>query len=222
MGGMRGIKIGIQVEIKMEEPRGAGGRIPSKRSAFGPWSRGSPLSVGRPLSFTRAATAGLEEMVTRIRRRESRADGGGQRSTSGALCLNDDSNGFLHLPGASVFAAGSLEQLGGRYEVLGVLGMGTFAQILEAEDMMSVASPRQRVALKVTRAGMQGIAMQESQLLAQLTSCKGFPGANIVRAHASFPFGDHWCMAMEAMHGYRSAPAPTSVVLLARPRLAPS
>ena len=201
MGGLRGLQIGIQVEIKMEEPPREGGRIPSKRSAFGPWSRNSPLSVGRPLSFVRAATAGLEEMVTRIRKRESRADGGGQGLTSGALCLNDDANGFLHLPGGSVFSAGSLEQLGGRYEVRGVLGKGTFAQILEAEDMMSAATPRQRVALKVTRAGMQGIGMQESQLLAQLSSCKGFTGANIVRAHAEFPFGDHWCMAMEAMHG---------------------
>jgi len=199
-----GVKMRTQVEIK-EEDRQTVGCIPSERSAFSPSFQSSDSSVRRPLPLVCAATAGLQQMVTNINKRQSPVKGEHGHAKGGA-CVYDDANGFLQLPGGSVFAAGSLEQLGGRYEVRGLLGMGTFAQILEAEDMMSVSTPRQRVALKVTRAGMQGIGMQESQLLAYLSSCKGFAGANLLRMHAAFPFGEHWVMAVEAMNGYRQLP----------------
>jgi hypothetical protein len=74
--------------------------------------------------------------------------------------------------------------------------VGTFAQIIEAEDTLSHAEPRKRVALKVTRAGMQGVGMQESQLLSFLSRCPGFHGANIVQAHAGFALGEHWCVVV--------------------------
>jgi hypothetical protein len=76
--------------------------------------------------------------------------------------------------------------------------------------VLSHTEPKKRVALKVTRAGMQGVGMQESQLLSFLARCPGFHGANIVEAHAAFAFGEHWSSLLP--------PASNALRLLAKRR----
>ena len=151
-------------------------------------------TLGRPLSLVVALTAGLEEL------------GGGEEPTRrflGGSTPADDNNGFLVLPGRDGRPLdgpwGGL--LGGRYRFKRLIGVGTFAQIIEAEDTLSHGEPKKRVAIKVTRAGMQGAGMQEAQLLAFLKRCPGFHGANVVEAHAEFPLGEHWCLVMELLPG---------------------
>jgi hypothetical protein len=184
-------------------------------------------ALGRPLSMVVALTAGLEGLISGARGEAEEEKGpdspkrGGQRhvsrgnageqlgatascSADSAARPIDDNNGFLVLPGRDGRALGHRHWgglLGGRYCFKRLIGVGTFAQIMEAEDTLSQAEPKRRVAIKVTRAGMQGVGMQESQLLAHLSRCPGFLGANIVQASAAFPLADHWCMVMELMPG---------------------
>jgi len=180
-------------------------------------------SLGRPVSVVAALTAGLEGVIPPSRPAVSAAVRPGEdghesgspqkeparRFSSGGAAAGvngncdgganplDDNNGFLQLPGRDGTPVdrqwGGL--LGGRYCFKRLIGVGTFAQIIEAEDTMSYAEPRKRVALKVTRAGLQGVGMQESQLLAFLARSPGFHGANVVEAHAAFELGEHWCFA---------------------------
>jgi len=181
--------------------------------AFSPFSKSSRerrvASLGRPVSVVAALTAGLEGVIPDghesgspqkkpARRFSSRgAAAGVNGNCDGGANPLDDNNGFLQLPGRDGTPVdrqwGGL--LGGRYCFKRLIGVGTFAQIIEAEDTMSYAEPRKRVALKVTRAGLQGVGMQESQLLAFLARSPGFHGANVVEAHAAFELGEHWCFA---------------------------
>ena len=160
-------------------------------------------SLRRPVSVVTALTAGLEGVIPGSSAPGMDGQGvpygGMQRrfqreASSSSMCPVDDNNGFLVLPGRDGRPLegdwGGL--LGGRYCFKRLIGVGTFAQIIEAEDMLSQTEPKKRVALKVTRAGMQGVGMQESQLLSFLAGSPGFCGANIVEAHAAFALGEHW------------------------------
>jgi hypothetical protein len=178
------------------------------------------VALGRPVSIVSALTAGLEGVIPgsegvtsseladethgsgalsgstrRSRLGLTTAVGSSDRNCDGAVCPVDDNNGFLVLPtgrdGRQMDGLfGGL--IGGRYRYKRLIGMGTFAQILEAEDMLSRSEPRKRVAIKVTRAGMQVVGMQESQILSYLARCPGFHGSNVVEAYAAFELGEHW------------------------------
>jgi hypothetical protein len=196
--------------------RGAGAAVgEADGAAFAAFVKGANrggAALGRPLSVVAALTAGLEDVIPgaggapgapgpALRRfgRGGAASGGGGDDAG----PEDDNNGFLVLPGRDGRPLdghwGGL--LGGRYCFRRLIGVGTFAQIIEAEDTLSHAEPRKRVALKVTRAGMQGVGMQESQLLSFLSRCPGFHGANIVQAHAGFALGEHWCVVVRRWPG---------------------
>jgi serine/threonine protein kinase len=178
--------------------RGAAGDDGARGAAFEPFFKGvnrGTAALGRPLSVVAALTAGLEDVIAAANKNR-----GGAAAHEGPA---DDNNGFLVLPGRDGRPLeghwGGL--LGGRYSFRRLIGVGTFAQIIEAEDTLSHAEPKKRVALKVTRAGMQGVGMQESRLLSFLSRCPGFQGANIVQAHSAFALGEHWCMVMELLPG---------------------
>ena len=185
--------------------------------------------LGRPVSLVAALTAGLEGVIPGVPEEEE--EGAGREKGAGPSRAGlqprfsregpggssaprpmDDNNGFLVLPGREGRPLegdwGGL--LGGRYCFKRLIGVGTFAQIIEAEDVLSHTEPKKRVALKVTRAGMQGVGMQESQLLSFLARCPGFHGANIVEAHAAFAFGEHWSSLLP--------PASNALRLLAKRR----
>jgi hypothetical protein len=147
--------------------------------AVGPAGLSSPLWGRQQRRFSSGgAAAGVSDII------------------DGTACPIDDNNGFLVLPGRDGRPLdgqwGGL--LGGRYCFKRLIGVGTFAQIIEAEDTLSHAEPKKRVALKITRAGMQGVGMQESQLLSFLARCPGYHGAHVLEAHAAFPLGEHWCI----------------------------
>eukprot|EP00960_Hanusia_phi_P037737 753088-Hanusia_phi.AAC.14 len=59
----------------------------------------------------------------------------------------------------------------------------------------------ENVNLKVTRAGMQGVGIQESELLFEMSKRPGFEGSNIIYPYSAFEFEDHWCLVLEKMHG---------------------
>lgn len=149
----------------------------SGRSAFAAWTRGVCSGLGRPVSRLVALTVGLERMVTTLRDGEDQEQAG----------LYDDLEGFLVLPGGAVRAKPVI--LGGRYRLVRLLGMGTFAQTVEAEDELSNAQPKQRFAVKVMKSGLQEIGKRESELLHMLRRAPGFSSANIVTARSSFTMG---------------------------------
>lgn len=173
-------------------------------SAFVKDSEQRAATMKRPVSVVAALTAGLEGVIPGGKEDgqgavEGSSKGGVQRrldreTSSSNLCPVDDNNGFLVLPGRDGRPLqGDWDGLlGGRYCFKRLIGAGTFAQIIEAEDVLSQTEPKKRVALKVTRAGMQGVGMQESQLLSFLARSPGFSGANIVEAQAAFALGEHW------------------------------
>lgn len=188
----------------------AGSFVPFSKSA----DRRGGAALGRPVSVVAALTVGLEGAIPGKEVHKVSEGSGPQRRFGGgcaaagvngncdsAVHPMDDNNGFLQLPGRDGRPIdgqwGGL--LGGRYCFKRLIGVGTFAQIIEAEDTLSHAEPRKRVALKVTRAGMQGVGIQESQLLSFLARCPGFHGANVVEAHAAFELGEHWCVLCPAL-----------------------
>ena len=146
-------------------------------SAFGEWGRGVLSGLGRPVSRLVTMTVGLEKLVATITNNIEDPGAG----------LYDDQGGFLVLPGGAVRAKPVI--LGERYRLVRLLGMGTFAQTVEAEDELSNHQPKQRVAIKIMRSGLQEIGRREAELLHFLRRCPGFASANIVTAHSLFAMG---------------------------------
>lgn len=160
-------------------------------SAFSMWEPGSRChTLGRPVSRVVDVTVGLDGLLSAVR-------SGISRNVSEAEGLFDDDGGFLVLPSSAGRAKPVL--LGGRYRVVRLLGTGTFAQTVEAEDFMLPHVPRARVAIKIVRSGMESIGEREAELLHLMRKSPGFPSANIVHAHSVFRVLSHECIVMELL-----------------------
>ena len=111
--------------------------------------------------------------------------------------VHDDSDGFLVFPSKAERRHSSL-LFGGRYKFIKLIGQGTFAQIVEAEDQFSspLCHPR-RVAVKIIRSGLTPLGMQESCLHFALAREECFGCVNIVNPIAGFMFHEHHCLVME-------------------------
>jgi serine/threonine protein kinase len=164
-----------------------------EESDFVRWQRAQGCSkskLGRPLSRVVVMTAGLEKLMCSIR--------GGRASSTCNVSghIFDDQSGFLVLPDER---SAEPVVLGGRYRLIRLIGSGTFAQTMEAEDDLSPQVPRTRVAIKIIRSGLKGIAEREAELLHLLKHSPGFLSANIVQAFSAFRMLDHDCIVMELL-----------------------
>jgi serine/threonine protein kinase len=132
--------------------------------------------------------------------------------------LTDDASGFLKFPSQDDSPSDSFV-LDSRYRLIRLIGQGTFAQLIEAEDQYSV-HPKRRVAIKIIRAGMTQLGLQESSLHFTLAREKGFGFCNIVHPISSFQFRNHFCLVMELfpaslkdlMHCVRPSSIPASKI----------
>jgi serine/threonine protein kinase len=137
------------------------------------------------------STLGLKAMFTRVNLDGRRKNFNNKGIVSREIC--DDEQGFLNLSNLKSF-----HLFGGRYRFVRLIGCGTFAQIIEAEDQFSLP-PMRRVAIKISQSGMTELGLQESSLHLSLSRAEGFESFNIVQPIAGFKFREHCCLAMELL-----------------------
>ena len=152
----------------------------------------------RPLSVSPLirSTVGLEKMLATIYTISNQK----VEKTKKRLVVADeldDNDGFLKFLSSWECRIDMLV-LGGRYKFIKLIGQGTFAQIVEAEDLYSV-SPKQRVAIKILRSGMTDLGLQECSLHLALSREEGFESCSIVRPISSFHHKNHFCLVMELL-----------------------
>ena len=89
------------------------------------------------------------------------------------------------------------DHLAYQYEIIKILGKGSFAQVVEAYDYKS----RNRVAIKITRNTEidHKFAKSESRLLNYLMENDPLDEHNIVRMIDEFQYKDHHCFVFELL-----------------------
>jgi serine/threonine protein kinase len=137
------------------------------------------------------STLGLAAMFTRVNL-DGRKNDFSRKSVTPRE-IYDNEYGFLILSKLQ-----SNHLFGGRYRFVRLIGCGTFAQIIEAEDQYSLP-PMRRVAIKISQSGMTELGLQESSLHLALSRAEGFESFNIVKPIAGFKFREHFCLAMELL-----------------------
>jgi serine/threonine protein kinase len=174
----------------MANPESAFSRYLQRTSADGT-DQVNPLSSYSVPPLMKS-TLGLAAMFTRVNK-DGRRKGYSKKGVNSNASY-DNEHGFLMLTKLNRDS----QLFGGRYRFVRLIGCGTFAQIIEAEDQFSLP-PMRRVAIKISQSGMTDLGLQESSLHLALSRAEGFENFNIVQPFSGFLFQGHFCLAMELL-----------------------
>ena len=184
---------------------------------------------------THKSTAGLYKMYEKIRKSRNGSFGFQKHNSpihnctdgNGDLNLNSflpNKNGFNFNDSSNNIEISNLDEdtvLRGRYQIVSVIGEGTFSKIVKVVDMYSVfngnntqtmlSSVQQKksssakksapkmFAMKIMNKKYNLIGVQESNIVSKLNKCDIDSQFQVVKIYCSFIFQGHVCLVMELL-----------------------
>ena len=187
---------------RRDEERRDEDRRRSRKRRASPRPRLSLSGGGGPDAPPRAGSRSREGDRSRKRRREEEAavDDRRRRRREAEKAAERDEDGDVRDDSAGHYEGVNGDVVGGRYEIVGEAGMGTFGRVVECCDLKK---GRSRVALKIVRrierytesAAVEAEVLRDVNRAAEASGRRG--GTLCVKLLETFEHRGHFCLAFE-------------------------